>query len=255
MYLSSALHGQGTSFCPGSSGAPTECRHGTKSPSRRARRAPRVPMRVMIRMLTATYGESVSSTPMCAIGEPSGPMQNGMTYIVRPRMQPSKSAVEALPSSRSGSTPVVGRAGVVLARREQMKVRSSTRATSLGIGAGEEAVRAASPGSRRDERAAASTSCSHRRVVLLLASRRTSGPDRAGTAPRPRRPRRGATGWSRHAIRPSSLVSPFRFAPRPPGRAIAPICAARLEASGSAAGATRIRITLEVAKGRWCHRR
>ena len=53
MYLLSALHGQGTSFWPAASGAPTECRHGTKSPS------PRVsitlwPMRVMIRMLATT---------------------------------------------------------------------------------------------------------------------------------------------------------------------------------------------------------
>ena len=48
-------------------------------------------MRVVIRMLTATYGELVSSTPICAIGEPSGPMLNGTTYIVRPRIQPSNS--------------------------------------------------------------------------------------------------------------------------------------------------------------------
>ena len=41
-------------------------------------------MRVMMRMLTATYGESVSCTPMWAMGEPSGPMENGTTYIVRP---------------------------------------------------------------------------------------------------------------------------------------------------------------------------
>src|SRR5215510_4503415 len=32
MYLLSASHGQGTSASPGSSGAPTECRHGTQSP-------------------------------------------------------------------------------------------------------------------------------------------------------------------------------------------------------------------------------
>ena len=36
-------------------------------------------MRVMMRMLAATYAESVSSTPMCAIGEPSGPIENGTT--------------------------------------------------------------------------------------------------------------------------------------------------------------------------------
>ena len=52
-------------------------------------------MRVMIRIETATYGESVISTPSAEICEPSGPMQNGTTYIVRPRMQPSNSAVRA----------------------------------------------------------------------------------------------------------------------------------------------------------------
>ena len=45
-------------------------------------------MRVMIRMFTATYAESLSCTPMCAIGEPSGPMLNGTTYIVRPFIAP-----------------------------------------------------------------------------------------------------------------------------------------------------------------------
>src|SRR5256885_14706038 len=48
------------------------------------------PIRVIIRMLTTTYGESVSWTPICDIGESIGPMQNGRTYMVRPRMQPSK---------------------------------------------------------------------------------------------------------------------------------------------------------------------
>ena len=45
-------------------------------------------MRVMIRIDTATYAESVSCTPMWAIGEPSGPIENGTTYIVRPRIAP-----------------------------------------------------------------------------------------------------------------------------------------------------------------------
>ena len=53
MYLLSALHGHGTSASPSASGAPTECRHGTHSPSPSTSRAP-CPMRVMIRMLTAT---------------------------------------------------------------------------------------------------------------------------------------------------------------------------------------------------------
>jgi len=45
-------------------------------------------MRVIVRMLTATYDESVSWTPMWAIREPRGPIENGTTYIVRPRMAP-----------------------------------------------------------------------------------------------------------------------------------------------------------------------
>ena len=50
---------------------------------------------------------------MWAIGEPSGPMENGMTYIVRPRMEPRKRPVSVSRISR-GVAPVVGRAGVVL---------------------------------------------------------------------------------------------------------------------------------------------
>jgi len=41
-----------------------------------------------MRMFTTTYGESVSSMPYCAIGDPTGPMQNGSTYMVRPAIDP-----------------------------------------------------------------------------------------------------------------------------------------------------------------------
>src|SRR4051812_39573644 len=54
MYLLSALHGHGTSAWPGSSGAPTECRHGTNSPSAPSTSRAPLPMRVMIRMLVTT---------------------------------------------------------------------------------------------------------------------------------------------------------------------------------------------------------
>ena len=96
-------------------------------------------MRVMIFMLTATYGLSVSSTPMWAIGEPSGPMLNGTTYSVRPRIAPRNSA--GVPSGRpvcrscrisAGAIQLfVGPASSFFSL--QMKVRSSTRATSLGL--------------------------------------------------------------------------------------------------------------------------
>src|SRR5512133_268587 len=88
MYLL-VLQGQTTSFSPAARGLPTECRAGTNSLSPRAAHTA-VPMRVMMRMLATTYGESESSTPMWASGEPTGPIENGMTYIVRPAMEPLK---------------------------------------------------------------------------------------------------------------------------------------------------------------------
>ena len=133
MYLV-LLQGQLTSFWPGSSGAPTVCTQGTKSPSAPSSSTTARPMRVIRRMFTATYGESDSSTPMCEIGEPSGPMLNGTTYSVRPRIEPRNSALSPVCSSSrisEGSTQLL--VGPASSRRTlQMKVRSSTRATSEG---------------------------------------------------------------------------------------------------------------------------
>ncbi len=85
----------------------------------------------MIRIEVATYAESVSCTPMCEIGEPSGPIENGTTYIVRPRMQPVKSSLMTSRISPGSRQLFVGPASS--SRSEQMKVRSSTRATSEGL--------------------------------------------------------------------------------------------------------------------------
>src|SRR6188474_3667948 len=130
MYLCSLLQGQGTSFWPGANGTPTECTAGTNSPLSPSTSRTLRPMRVMSFMYTATYGESESSMPMCAMGEPSGPMLNGTTYIVRPRMQPLKSAFSVSRMSFGSTQLLVGPASASVA--EQMKVRSSTRATSDG---------------------------------------------------------------------------------------------------------------------------
>ena len=54
MYLFSALQGHGTSSAPSASGAPTECTQGTKSPSSPSTSSAPLPMRVMIRIDTAT---------------------------------------------------------------------------------------------------------------------------------------------------------------------------------------------------------
>ena len=68
---------------------------------------------------------------MCEIGEPTGPIENGTTYIVRPRIDPAKS-LSSTPRISAGSLQLlVGPASPSFC--EQMKVRSSTRATSDGL--------------------------------------------------------------------------------------------------------------------------
>jgi hypothetical protein len=57
-------------------------------------------------------------------------MQKGITYIVRPSMQPLKSSFSFARISPGGFQWLVGPAKAC--RRLQMKVRSSTRATSAG---------------------------------------------------------------------------------------------------------------------------
>ena len=83
----------------------------------------------MMRMLTTTYGESVSWTPICDMGEPMGPMLKGKTYMVRPRMEQLKRLFNFLRMTKGFSQLLVGPAESC--EREQMKVRSSTRATSF----------------------------------------------------------------------------------------------------------------------------
>src|ERR1700682_804353 len=108
MYFS-LLHGQGTSFCPAASGAPTECRQGTTRgiPVSMASKTGR-PIRAMMRMLVTAYGESVNCTPICDIGDPTGPMLNGSTYIVRPCIDPWKSPFSFLRISYGFSQLLVG---------------------------------------------------------------------------------------------------------------------------------------------------
>ena len=67
---------------------------------------------------------------MWAMGEPTGPMLNGITYRVRPFMQPEKSPFSFAFISAGSAQLLVGPASSSVG--EQMKVRSSTRATSAG---------------------------------------------------------------------------------------------------------------------------
>src|ERR1700753_3657485 len=67
---------------------------------------------------------------MAEKGEPSGPMQNGTTYIVRPCIEPLNRPSSLWRISPGSTQLLVGPASAFLA--EQMKVRLSTRATSFG---------------------------------------------------------------------------------------------------------------------------
>ena len=113
MYLVS-LHGHGTSAWPGSSGAPIECSALTKKPSSPILSSAAWPIRVMVRIETTTYSESVISTPSLGSSAPSGPMQNGTTYMVRPRMQPRYRSV-MMPRISAGSIQLLVGTGVDLA--------------------------------------------------------------------------------------------------------------------------------------------
>ena len=74
--------------------------------------------------------ESVSSTPTLAREEPIGPMEYGITYIVLPFITPSYMGVSIAFISLGSIQLLVGPASFF--SRQQMKVLSSTLATSLG---------------------------------------------------------------------------------------------------------------------------
>ena len=187
------LHGHGTSACPGASGAPTECTHRTNDPLSSIAASAAVPIRVMIRIETTTYGESVISTPSWEISPPSGPMQNGTTYMTRPRMQPSKISANVLRISSGAIQLLVGPASC--SRSEQMNVRSSTRATSPGSEAHQKLFGRSSGFSR--VKVPFSTS------RLVSRSHSSSEPSHQTTS----------SGWVRSAISRTHLASSGRLVP------------------------------------------
>ena len=98
MYFVS-LQGHGTSArrwpTPSTSGYPTECTVCTHGSPASIRRYTASPMRVMMPIESTTYGESVISTPSCEMCPPSGPIENGTTYIVRPFIEPSNTSLSS----------------------------------------------------------------------------------------------------------------------------------------------------------------
>ena len=81
-------------------------------------------------MFATTEGESVISTPAFAYVEPIGPMMNGTTYIVRPRIDPLNRPKSFARISFGSVQLLFGPASI--SRSEQMNVRDSTRAVSRG---------------------------------------------------------------------------------------------------------------------------
>ncbi len=75
-------------------------------------------MRVMMRMETTTYSESVISTPSFGSSAPRGPMQKGTTYMVRPRMLPRYRSVMRVRISAGSIQLLVGPASICFS--EQM---------------------------------------------------------------------------------------------------------------------------------------
>lgn len=84
MSVFSGLQGHVGEIVLGSRGTPTEWRHLMNGVSSFRIFSTSSPIRVMILMETATYAESVHWMPILDSGDPTGPMLNGITYIVRP---------------------------------------------------------------------------------------------------------------------------------------------------------------------------
>ena len=189
---------------PARSGAPTECTHGTNAPSVPSTSYTARPIRVMMRMLTTTYGLSVISTPMCAIGLPSGPIENGTTYIVRPRMQPSKSPSQRRAHLR-GRHPVVRRPRVFLALAADERAVLDARDVGR-VRAREEAVRAAAA-----DRADAASRGDHlvaQPLVFGIAAVAPDDPRRAESDPRSAHPVEQARGCARMPARRATQTAP-----------------------------------------------
>ena len=112
---------------PGFSGAPTECRQGTKEPVSPDFGSGDLPIRVMIRMSQRHRAESEIWTPILQMGESSGPMAKGMTYIVRPCIHPLKIAVSFCLISMGSAQLLVGPASSLVLEQIKCDLRRGRR--------------------------------------------------------------------------------------------------------------------------------
>ena len=155
MYFSS-LQGHGTSTWPSASGAPTVWRQGNECPvtvTLRVAAALDFVFQALENLFThlghdAHVGHDIGRVrdfnADFGQGESRGPMQKGITYMVRPFMQPLKRPFSLAFISTGSAQWLVGPASSSFSL--QMNVRSSTRATSEGWN-GRGSTRGASRGS------------------------------------------------------------------------------------------------------------
>ena len=135
----SSLHGHGDVLPAPASGCPTECSAGTKSPSLADEVEGGLPMRVMMRIDTTTYGESVSSDAELGDARAERAHREGDDVHRAALHAPANFSLSV--ARMATGRPVVGRAGVLLAA-EQMKVRSRRGRRRAGLGARQEGVQA-----------------------------------------------------------------------------------------------------------------
>ena len=190
MYLFSASHGHGTSAWPGSSGAPTECRQGTKSPSAQgvedglahAGHDPHVDGHVgRVGELHADVGDG---------GAEGAHAEGHHVHGAALHRAPEQLGEGGLHLRRLA--PVVGGAGVdLLARADERAVLDPGDVAGVGggpVAVGPLGVVEAGEGAAVDQQLAEA-------VVLLLGAVAPLDPVGRGTGPPPRRPSRAAAGW------------------------------------------------------------
>ncbi len=168
MYLSVLLHGHGdVASGPARAARPPSARTGRTRRRRPARRTPPAPCASSASCSTTTYGLSESSMPMCAMWLPIGPIENGTTYIVRPRMQPSNSRFIVARISAGATQLFVGPASSSLLAADE---RAVLDARDVGrVGAARDSCSGASAGLSFVSVPAATISA-QRRVVLGVAA-------------------------------------------------------------------------------------
>ena len=125
---------------------------------------------------------------MWEIGEPSGPIENGTTYIVRPRIEPRKRSSRTSRISSGSRQLLVGPASSSFFGADEGPVLDPGDVAGIGerqVGVGPLGVGELLEGPGLDQLLAEP-------VVFLRPSRRTSGSTRARSARRSPRPRRSA---------------------------------------------------------------